>query len=330
MSLEWPEWFLLGLLTAFAVLIAVSPAWMSRPSAVGRFARAVGLPLDGDVELEQTIRERLRSRARWGALGSMVGAVASALVVVSGALTTHDDWGTGVAPFAGLALACLLLTGRGIGTAISILPAPPEVRRNGPRLARLPRPVASDYVAPIERVGARVLVAVSSVLALGTVLLPVPVPVPVGSRVLVGASALGAIAVLVVVGWVSSALVARPQPAVSEQLLRWDDALRAQTLRDLVSVPLMFGALALITSTTTGLGWVAASGDLGLIVMNVAMNVLILAGIVVVAISIAVKPARYYLKRLWPVQYSETEPPAYGSPEAAAPTVAESAAARGA
>ncbi|MGH3704105.1 MAG: hypothetical protein ACRDT9_05700 [Agromyces sp.] len=323
MSLEWPEWFLLGLLSAFAVLTAISPVWMSRPSAVGRFARAVGLPLDGDVELEQTIRERLRSRARWGALGSMVGAVACALVVVSGALTTHDDWGAGVAPFAGLALACLLLTGRGIGTAVSILPAPPEVRRNGPRLARLPRPVASDYVAPIERVGARVLVAVSSVLALGTVLLPVPVP----ARLLVGASALGAIAVLVIVEWVSSALVARPQPAVSEQLLRWDDALRAQTLRDLVSVPLMFGALALIISATTGLGWVAASGDLGLVVMNVAMNLLILAGIVVVAISIAVKPARYYLRRLWPVQYSETEPPAYGSPEAAAPTAAEHAAA---
>ncbi|MBM7832197.1 hypothetical protein JOE59_002902 [Agromyces cerinus] len=315
MSLEWPEWFMLGWLALIAVIAVLTPAWMPRPRTIGRFARTVGLPLDGDEELERAVGERLRLRARWGTLGTLVGIAACVPIVLSGALTTHSDWGAGIAPFAWIVLLGVLFTGRGIGVAISILPAPPEVRRHGPRIARLPRPTVADYVAPIERTGARVLVATAALLAVGVGLMPIEI----GPKLLVAAATLGALAALVAVELVSAALVARPQPAVNEQLLRWDDALRAQTLRDLVSVPLMFGALAVFTAATTGLTWAGSLGDAGMVTVNVVGNLLILASLVVLAFSIALKPARYYLERLWPAQYADTQPPAYGSATPAPP-----------
>ncbi|WP_139415489.1 hypothetical protein [Agromyces laixinhei] len=315
MSLDWPEWFMLGWLALVGVIATLAPSWMPRPRSIGRFARTVGLPLDGDLELERAIGDRLRLRVRWGSLGSLVGAAAGVPIVLSGALTTSNEWGTNIAPFASIVLLGPLVIGRGIGVAISILPAPPEVRHIGPRIARVPRPAVADYVAPIERIGARILIAIGVVFAAAVGLMPVAV----GPRVLVGAAALAALAALVIVELVSAALVARPQPAVSEQLLRWDDALRAQTFRDLVSIPLMFGALALFASLMAGLGSAASLGDTGMILANVAANAMFFAMLVVLAISLAVKPARYYLKRLWPAQYAETRQPAYGSVPAAAP-----------
>lgn len=317
MSLESPEWYLLGLLTAGIVIFAISPLWMSRPPAIGRFAHTVGLPLDGDVELERTIGERLRLRAAWGAAGAVAGGLAGVLLVLSGVLTTHGESGPGVAPLAGLLLAGLVLTGRGIGTAISILPAPPEVRRLGPRVARLPRPTPSDYVAPIERVGARVLVAVGGLLTVAVAVLPTPGE----ARLLTGAAAVAAIAALVGAEWVSSVLVSRPQPAVSEQLLRWDDALRAQTLRDLVSVPLMAGGLVVAASLIAWPDSVGPAAAFGQVIGTILTFAMLTVLIAVAVISIALRPARYYLTRLWPVQFAETQP-AYGSPEvpAAAPS----------
>lgn len=307
---------MLGWLALIAAIAVLTPVWMRRPRTIGRFARTVGLPLDGDEELERAVGERLRSRARWGALGTLVGIAACVPIVLSGALSTHSDWGVGIAPYAWIVLLGVLLAGRGIGVAISILPAPPEVRRHGPRVARLPRPTVADYVAPIERTGARALVAIGLLLAVSVGLMPIEL----GPKLLVGAAELGALAALVAVELVSAALVARPQPAVSEQLLRWDDALRAQTLRDLVSVSLMFGALAVFAAATTGLTWAGSLGDAGMITVNVAGNLLILASLVVLAFSIALKPARYYLKRLWPAQYADTHPPAYGSATPTPPT----------
>lgn len=315
MSLEWPEWFLLGWLALMAVTFALSPMWMSRPRAIGRFARTVGLRLDGDVELEHVVGARLGQRARWAALGALVGIAASVPIVLSGALTTHDDGGTGIAPFAPIVLLGVLLLGRGIGAAISILPAPPEVQRHGPRLARVPRPTPGDYVAPIERVGARILVAIGALSAAIVVALPIAAE----TRLIVGAAALGAIVVLIAVEWVSSALVARPQPAVSELLLRWDDALRAQTLRDLVSIPLAFGGLAVFAALPTLGAWAGALGVAGVVAGSLLANVVFVAGLVVLAFSVALRPARHYLKRLWPAQYAEATPTAYGeTPPAAA------------
>lgn len=309
MSLESPEWFMLGWLALVAIIASLAPIWSPRPRSIGRFARTVGLPLDGDVELERTIGERLRLRAKWGALGTVIGAIAGVPIVLSGALTTHPEWGgPSVAPFAAIVLLGVLLAGRGVGVAISILPAPPEVRRNGPRISRLPRPTAGEYVAPIERVGARALVVVSGLLAAATA----APPIATETRILAGVAGIGAIATLVVVEWASSALVSRPQPAVSELLLRWDDALRAQTLRDLVSVPLMFGLLAIVTSISAASQWASALGDIGKIAVSVFTSASFFTLLVVLAFSIAVRPARYYLKRLWPVQFAETQPRPYG------------------
>ncbi|MEF3402808.1 hypothetical protein [Agromyces sp. CCNWLW203] len=312
MSLESPEWSLLGMLAVFVAIAAVTPLWMSRPSQIGRFARTVGLPLGGDVELERTIGARLRIRARWGALGMVVAAVVGVLLVLSGALTAQHEWGATAAPISGLALAGIVLTGRGIGTAISILPAPPEVQRHGARIARLPRPTVADYVAPIERIGARIFVGFGGLVAVAVVFLPAPAE----SRLLIGATAVTAIAALAGAEWVSSALVSRPQPAVSEQLLRWDDALRAQTLRDLVSVPLMAGGIVVVAAIFAFPDWPAFAGTVGHVIGSIVAYAVLIALIGVAVVSIAMEPARYYLKRLWPAQYAETQTPAYGSPAA--------------
>lgn len=315
MSLESAEWSLLGMLTAFVAIAAATPLWMSRPSSIGRFARTVGLPLDGDVELERTIAARLRIRAGWGALGMVVAAGIGVLLVLNGALTTQHAWGATASPVSGLVLAGLVLAGRGIGTAISILPAPPEVQRHGARVARVPRPTAAEYVAPIERVGARIFVAFGSLLAVAAVILPTPPE----TRLFIGVTAVAAIAALAGAEWVSSALVSRPQPAVSEQLLRWDDALRAQTLRDLVSVPLMAGGIVVVASLFASPDWPVFAGTIGQVVGSVATYATLIALMVVAGVSIAMEPARYYLKRLWPAQYAETRPAAYGSPAVTAP-----------
>ncbi len=44
--------------------------------------------------------------------------------------------------------------------------------------------------------------------------------------------------------------------------------------------------------------------------MNVSAYVVFVGLLVLAAFSIALRPARYYLRRLWPVQFAEAEPPA--------------------
>ena len=100
----------------------------------------------------------------------------------------------------------------------------------------------------------------------------------------------------------SRRILDRAQPAASPEALAWDDAIRAMTVREIVTAPLSLGVwgslaigISLTDSFNEGNQWPA-----GLIAVNILVLV-IAAGILAAAIySIATKPQQHYLRRLWP------------------------------
>jgi hypothetical protein len=90
--------------------------------------------------------------------------------------------------------------------------------------------------------------------------------------------------------------------AASQSELAWDDALRARTLRDMVTVPLVtgyFALAALIGGVGEGLegGW-PANAAVGWV--SGAFLVLLLGGFVMLVVSLVIGPERHFRRRLWP------------------------------
>jgi len=196
-------------------------------------------------------------------------------------------------------------------------PVPP-----GARLARATTPTHADYVAGHERVGAWVLAAVSALIAVGLVaadrtgvleLRPLPWALVVVAVVVpplaIAADELAA-----------ARLLRRRQAAATLVELAWDDAMRARTLRDMATVPLVASAYApllLLTGIANQLegGW-PANAAIG--VAN-GLLLLLLVGLLGMAVlSAALGPQRHFRRRLWPqAEAHPTSAPAVATHDAA-------------
>jgi hypothetical protein len=169
--------------------------------------------------------------------------------------------------------------------------------QHGTRVARASAPVIEDYVPRLERRGAWLLAAGSAVAGVALLVARTAGSAAAARVPLV----LLVLAVLVPPSLVAAAeivgrrLVDLPQSAASTLELAWDDALRARTVRDLVSVPLVVG---------TYLPMMVVGGALarpaGPPTYSLEWSVLVLAPLVVGLILAQVRrPGRHYRRRLW-------------------------------
>lgn len=269
-----------------------------RLAAADRLARSVDLGLDPAVA--DVVAARLVRRERAGALGGLVLSLPVAWWA-SGALGS-DGAASGF-----LLVAVGLLAGRAIGCALVSWRESARREPGGARVARASTPAHGDYVARHERWGSWGMAAVAVLLGLG---------LPVLDRVgLVELGAIpGALVVLCVVAppvavlldeLVARWLLGRPQVARSQVELAWDDALRARTLRDMVTVTIVvaayapLGLLAAVGESLEG-GW-PANPAIG-VVNGLALLLLVGMG-VMGATSIALRPQRHFRRALWPLDH---------------------------
>ncbi|GAB3919189.1 hypothetical protein GCM10011575_29630 [Microlunatus endophyticus] len=211
-----------------------------------------------DLEVPEELESRLRRRA--GApftatcLGGLVGLTAGA--VISALVIPPPDYSRQVPPV-DPSTAVMIVTALSGGVIFQVVTAVALAlhRPTGRRVARSTTPRLSDYVSGVERsagwivVCAAVILLVSIAVAERSGALHNPVIEEESVFGSMGAFfAYVSIGGLIVGSLLSRVVLHGPQPAGSSTELAWDDALRAQTLRGLVGLPLTWGIYSLLQS----------------------------------------------------------------------------------
>ena len=286
--------------TGLVVALGLSFVPTLRTAAAYRFARSVGLNLP--PEIEPAVRARLTSRVRGGCLGAVV-----ALVAAAAALQFWVDVDA-AAPLAVLLLIGAVFAGYAVGAAGASLRSadhdPDRIRVARSRAVGVP-----DFLAPVELVGARVVVAVGFLVATATVVVGATGGAPTSGNFAVTVLLAGAgVVTLVAFEIVSRRVVARPQPAGTPSELVWDDAVRSTLLRDLVTAPLAFGMYATLYGLVDFAGGIEGNySSLGAAFLATSAVFAPLALVSFAAIvTLALKPQRHFARRLWPTVPSQS------------------------
>ena len=280
----------------FLLVLLLIPAFRRKKlvRAAVRASERSGLALTPAM-LPVLIRRR---RATWigYALGSAIGFEATVLLQAG----THLLRG-GIGGSFGFQGSWFFVGG--LGALLGGVLGARSVRLEGPRVARGRAVTVADYVEPAERSLPWFTAAIAMVASL--------VPVLHGSGAVGLAPGAAAVATVGVSALVARWIVSRPQRADSTVSLAWDDALRSGAVRNLFSGAVAIALVTLIVSVPTALtsfGLTARSTDLQLWAsMGVCAVLLVLA-----ILSERARPARYFLRRLWPgtaAQLAEHERP---------------------
>jgi hypothetical protein len=262
-----------------------------------RLARSVALILTPEVH--SMVCTRIVRRMR----GSILGCLAGMLV---GLAILNNDPPLAQLPLSPLLWTGVALAGTTVGAAITAVISGTRIRDDEIRIARAEATSLDDYVAPVERFGARIAVALVTAVLLvsltlgGTGLVNFATPLSLTGGGILGALAIAALALFELCGrWI----VRRGQPVDSPAQLSWDDALRSALLRDLAMAPIALGGYGLILGLTELASALAAAGahPTGMLVAANACFALATITIVLIAIYVVVsKPQRYFRLRLWP------------------------------
>ena len=263
----------------FAIIAVVLGALSFVPLFLQARAETVAYRLDIPLPESQyhTVRTRLARRYRGIAIGGLLGATI-AVVTIPAPPAGSDGFD------AVLLVIGLVFTGMALGVSVASAWRPVARDPGAVTMARVEAVRLSDYIAPIELQGARVVVGASVVLVIVALARGMG-PSTALAAVLSGLS----IASLVFFEVFGRRVVARPQPASTPEELKWDDALRSAVLRDIVTAPLGLGAYSVLLVILGFIG-TADLGSAGLIGLALA--------IIAAAIS-ATRPQRYFLRRLW-------------------------------
>lgn len=202
-----------------------------------KYAQSVGLPVTEEVS--RPVVKRIRRRQRGMQIGGLVAIAAGTLIaIISG---QQDSWG-----------GALILVLTGVGTSlggawaiVSHRPAPEEQR---PLIARTRSTELADYLTPGERFG---YWAVPGALLLasagGAVLLLQIPPETRGTQIPLSMFATGLALLLWGISLYSTRRVlAAPARSGSDLELAWDDAERADGLRQLMSFTVVTASLAIV------------------------------------------------------------------------------------
>ncbi len=258
-------------------------------------ARTVGLALPADTfALERRVMYRMRAATGGGALGGLI------TLGLSLWFSPRSASGETVAWI--LFAAGSIAAGGALGVGLVATLRRPR-RPEGTRFARARAVTLADYLIGLERVGARVVVALAVTVTLtSTALSNAWGFEPLMPSVL--SVAMVALSVIALVGFeiLARRIIARPQPAGSPEELAWDDALRAWDARDLVTTPIVFGGWALflifseLSSTPLDNGFAQTMR----MFFSVTFLIFAVALLVTAIVSLAVNPQQHYLRRLWP------------------------------
>lgn len=250
-----------------------------RAAHANRFARSVGLALTDGVRT--VVTDRVSRRHRGGAVGMILGTAAT-VFVLSTDPASSDNFAS---PFV---LVGGAFAGLAVGVALTSASTAAPLDPTAVKYARTSAVSLSDYVAPLERTGARIVVGLSVISLIAGVVSGVAL-----NLVLVGLTAF-AVAALLFFEVAGRRIVERAQPAGSPEELAWDDAVRASVLRDIVTGPITLGAFAFVVAA-------GAIADR----LTESTSIVVLAAGLVFAVSLAIaaiasRPQRYFLRRLWP------------------------------
>jgi hypothetical protein len=261
-----------------------------------RLARSVALILTPEVH--SMVCTRIVRRMR----GSILGCLAGMLV---GLAILNNDPPLAQLPLSPLLWTGVALAGTTVGAAITAVISGTRLPNDEIRFARAEATGLDDYVAPIERFGARIAVALVAAallvsLTLGaTGLVNFATPLSLTGGGILGVLAIAALTLFELYGrWI----VRRGQPAGSTTQLSWDDALRSALLRDLAVAPIALGGYGLILALTELASALAAAGADPTSMLIAANLCFTLATITIVLIAIYIvvsKPQRYFRLRLW-------------------------------
>ncbi|WP_411698138.1 hypothetical protein [Conyzicola sp.] len=266
---------------------------------------SVDIRVDLPARLEPGVSSRFVAQGRGATIGGLSFAVAAVLALQGGILV-------GDGPSSSLWLVFgAVLVGSLVGSTVAAFTGSTAIASDQPRVARSRAVSVADYLSPLERVGAWVLVGASvvatvamSVIGVGGAVFPV--------ALLAG---LGAVT-LVMFEVASSRIVDRSQPAGSTADLVWDDAMRSSILRDLISGSLALGGLGLILGAVQLAG--VSAGLSAAEMSNISGPLLSGVGLVLALYSRTGRPQRYFLGRLWPnLRWSDTAEPADVATDAA-------------
>jgi len=282
-------WFIsiivtLGLIVAFALTFV---PFCARWSA---YRHSANIRIDLPARLERTVAARLMARSRGGSLGGLVFTAAAAVAFHFEIGVNNDSQLTSLfiigSTFAGVAA----------GTAVAALTGSRAISADRPRVARARAVAVSDYLAPFELVGARIVVSAAVGVLLASTLFAAPGAG--GSLFAIAFFAIFGALSLVFFEVASRRIVDLSQPAGSTAELVWDDAIRASALRDLVTAPLALGAYCLVF----GIFGIAESSThpAAMTVSYVVGGVFALTGLAAAIYSVATRPQRYFVERLWP------------------------------
>lgn len=247
---------------------------------VERYAAALGVSVPGSLRREIAARTAARQR------GSIIGAaltIAGTLLLLSGQPSYSES------PYVPFFFAGGLFAGVALGGAIAGAGYRAPHNVDAVKVARAGAVSLRDYIAPIERSGARIVVALSVAVLVASLLVS-------GADNALFAIIMTTLAVFSLVFFevAGRSIIARSQPAHSSTELAWDDAVRSTLLRTLVTAPLALGGYAAV------LGAVELTSLLEPAVAASVVFLVILAGLAVLVASIVTKPQSYFVRRLWP------------------------------
>ncbi|MEO7122959.1 MAG: hypothetical protein ABI400_07560, partial [Lacisediminihabitans sp.] len=161
----------------------------------------------------------------------------------------------------------------------------------------------ADYVAPLERKGTLVAVVIAVAVTLiyigiGSGVVDTTTPLWRSGPAIVTTLAVASLVLFEVVG---RRIVRKGQPAGSPTELAWDDALRSQRLRGLLTAPLTlsaYGGFSALMELSTGFS-AAGKPQLSLL-FSIPTVALGCAVFVVAIVTLITRPQRFFLRRLWP------------------------------
>ena len=292
-------WVVLG-------MVLVVGCWVLAPLAAthlaGRFARRQQVP--DPSRHRPALERRLTARYRATALGMVAAAVLYAIwpLARQGATGSGSfgDVAASYLPFV-LVFGCV-----GVGQVVAELIAVPRPDHDAPRTARAHVPALQDYVTRVDALGPRVMTGLTVALA----------------AVATGVSGLRwfdfearltvwmAIATLVTVAaWVLGEMAVRrvldtPQPAAAAEDLYWQDAVRADTLRSIVTAGVFTGTFGYFT-VLAGLeaAAVGSTGQPGAdpvpAILIGALLVFLTVAVVGLAMSLPQRHRLRFRRRLW-------------------------------
>lgn len=291
-------WFITGVLVLLLIVGAVLmliPAF--RRYAVAQTGTSVGLAVPD--QLEPALRRRFTGRMTASLAGALIGLGAAVASLQSGLVPSAES--TNVAEF--WIVFGGFFTGASVAAAIYALAAKPA-RPEGERFARSGAVDLRDYLAPIDRLGARAAVGLGVATLIIASIVSAAGLTNSNAAISVGGLIVAAgVVALALSELASRRILDRPQPAGSPAELAWDDALRAQSLREIITAPLClgsWGALAVLFTLIEATDSIGPGGGVTFWISVIGLFLVLAALFVAAAVSIATKPQQHYLRRLWP------------------------------